>query len=456
MTGSSSLKVGDRVRLHLDSLAAGGDAVGRHEGLAVFARLGCPGDEAEVGITEVSARFARGVVRSVLTPSPDRVEAPCQHFGECGGCQLQHVSYEAQLRHKTTLVREALARIGGVSDIEVRDAWGAPEPWHYRSRARYHAEVTEAGELVLGFARHHGHEIVPLKECRIQHPLSEQVREHVVRAMARIAQGGQERAALLEVETLISLASGTGLVTLVCEGRPAFVRSLADELVAEAPGVAGVLASRKRGRGSRHRAPSELIAGEGHLVEELAGRAYRVSPDSFFQANPRQAGRMIELVREWAQVTEREVLLDVYTGVGTFLLPAALTARRAIGVEADTAALSDARANVRRWGLGNVDLYERRAERLLPHLVQRGWRADVVVMNPPRKGCGKIVCASAAKLGPRRIILVSCDPATMARDVSTLAEHGYRARRVQPVDMFPQTWHVEAVAVCERPRAASP
>ena len=450
MMGDALLKVGDRVRLRLESLAAGGEAVGRHEGMAVFALWGCPGDLAEVEITEVARRFARGAVREVVSASSDRVEPPCPHFGECGGCQLQHISYQAQLRHKTALVREALARIGGMSGIDVQAAWGMEEPWRYRGRARYHGQVGQSGELALGFTRHHGHEIVAVKECGIQHPLSEKIRELLVTSMARVAQGARERAALLEVETLVSLASGRGLVTLVCEGRPPFVQSLAHALMEEAPDVAGVLVSRKRGRGALHRAPAELIAGSAHVEEKLAGASYRVSADSFFQSNPAQAERVIGLVREWAEVSRKDVVLDLYTGVGTVLLPLAVGAKRAIGVEADASALSDARANVRAWGLGNVDLYERRAERLLPHLVDRGWRADVVVMDPPRKGCGRIVCAAVAKLQPRRIILISCDPATLARDLKSLAEQGYRVVRVQPVDMFPQTWHVEAVALCER------
>jgi len=444
-----ALKVGDCVRLRLDALATGGEAVGRHERMAVFAAGGCPGDEAEVEIIEVLPRFVRGVVRSVLSPSQDRVKPPCQHFSDCGGCQLQHISYEAQVRHKTALVRDALAHVGGLSGIEVHDAWGMEDPWHYRGRARYHVQVSQTGELALGFARHHGREVVPLRECRVQHPLSERIRESLLNTMAPLAQGPHERAALLEVETLISFTSGKGLVTLVCEGRPPFLPSLAQALMEEAPGLAGVLASRKRGRGSPHRAPSELIAGEGHLVEELADHSYQVSADSFFQSNPRQTERVIELVREWAQVARGDVVLDLYTGVGTFLLPLALAARRAIGIEAEASALSDARANVRRWGLNNVDLYERRAERLLPHIAERGWRADVVVMNPRRRGCGPIVCACVAKLRPRSIILISCDPATLARDLKSLTQQGYRVLRVQPVDMFPQTWHVEAAAICE-------
>ena len=418
--------------------------------MAVFVMRGCPGDEAEVEITEVARRFARGVVRRVITPSPDRTEPECPHFGECGGCQLQHISYAAQLSHKTAMVREALSRIAHLPEVEVGEIWGMQDPWHYRGRADYHAEVDDSGELAIGFARHRSRQIVPLTECNVQHLLSERIRKAVTKLMGRVAQSPSERAALLEVETLISFASGQGLVTLVCNGRPAFLRSAAEALMEQVDGVAGVLSARRRGRNSPHRSPSELIVGEAEVVEELNGRGYRVSADSFFQSNPAQAARMAGLVQEWAQVEKGDVVYDLYSGVGTFLLPLAATARQALGVEAQSSAVADAKANLRRWKLGNVQLYERNVARVLPRLVQRGRKADVIVLDPPRTGCDPVVCISVARLEPRRIVLVSCDPATLARDLKALAEHGYRARRIQPIDMFPQTWHVECVAVCER------
>jgi 23S rRNA (uracil1939-C5)-methyltransferase len=442
-------QVGDRITLHLDSLAVGGEAVGRHEGMAVFAMWGCPGDTAEVEITEVARSFARGVVRSVVSPSPDRVEAPCPHFSDCGGCQLQQISYPAQLRHKTAMVRDALARIAGMPGVEVAETWGMEkQPWFYRSRAEYHGALDGEGQVILGFARHHSHEIIALRECNLQHPFSEQARKAVLAHMPRVAQTPAERAMLLGVETLVSFASGKGIVTLICDGRPPFVGSLAEALRADLPDLVGVLAARRRGHAA-HRSPAELVWGEYYIAEQLAGQEYRVSADSFFQSNPAQAARMVGLVSESADVQKGEAVLDLYSGVGTFLLPLARGARRAIGVEETESAVDDAKANARAWRLRNITLYERKVERLLPRLIADKHTADIVVIDPPRRGCGPIVTALVAKLKPRRIILVSCHPATLARDLKSLADHGYPCRRVQPVDVFPQTWHVEAVAVCE-------
>ncbi|HUU53892.1 MAG TPA: 23S rRNA (uracil(1939)-C(5))-methyltransferase RlmD [Armatimonadota bacterium] len=449
---ASPVKVGDHVTLPLDSLAVGGETVGRHEGMAVFALFGCPGDTAEVEITEVARSFARGIVRRVVSPSPDRVETPCPHFGDCGGCQIQHISYQAQLRHKTAMVRDSLARIGGLTGVEVADAWGMENPWFYRNRAEYHAQMTSSGDVILGFSRHHTHEVIGLTECRLQHPLSERIRQAVVQLMARVAQSPVERAALLGVETLVSFASGKGIATLVCDGRPPFVESLAQGLVEQVPALAGVLAARRRGR-TPHRSPGEVIVGEEHIVEEIGSGRYRVSADSFFQSSPAQAARAVELVKQWSEVGEGEVVLDLYSGVGTFLLPLAQSARRAIGVEESAAAVRDANANLRRWRAHNVKLWERKVERILPRWADQGRKADVVILDPPRKGCGPVVLAHVARLQPRRIVLVSCHPATLARDLKNLSEHGYACRRLQPIDMFPQTWHIETVAVCEGAQA---
>jgi 23S rRNA (uracil1939-C5)-methyltransferase len=350
------------------------------------------------------------------------------------------------------MVRDSLARIGGVTDIDVPSTQGMDDPWLYRNRAEYTAQITPNGEVAVGFARYHSHEIVPLTECRLQHPLSEQVRAALVNLVNRVAQSPTERAAFLGLETLISFRDGRGLATLICDGRPPFVESLAQALSEHVPYLAGILYARRRGR-SLHRSPSEIILGESHIIEELASETYRVSADSFFQASPTQATRAIDLVKEWGAVEEDDVVFDLYSGVGTFLLPLARIARRSFGIEESAAAVRDAHANRRHWGVTGVRLYERRVERLLPKWVEQRRTANVILLDPPRKGCGPIVLSYVAKLNARRIVLVSCHPATLARDLKTLAEFDYRPTRLQPLDMFPQTWHVETVVSCERTQA---
>lgn len=446
---NSSPTPGSRLQIHLDSLASGGEAVGRHEGLAVFARGGCPGDDAVVEITDVTPHFARGLVVEVVTPSPERVTPPCGHFGECGGCQWQHLSYPAQLRHKTAILRDAVTRIARLPKVEIAETWGMEHPWHYRNRAEYHAEVDASGRLALGFLRHHTHQVIPVDRCQLQHPLSERVREVTAELMNRLAQSPGERALLYQLDTFVSFAQGQVLATLICDGRPPFLPSLAAELKRAVPEVAGVLAARARGPRAVHRSPAEALVGKSRLVEKLGDHAYHVSADSFFQVNPGQAARLLSLVQEWAGLRKGESVIDAYCGVGTFLLPLARAGGPALGVESDESALRDARLNSQLWRLRNVHLQRGKVERVLPAMAREGGRCDVLVLDPPRKGCGPIVSVAATRLRPRRILLISCDPATLARDLKTLAEHAYPPQRIQPLDMFPHTWRLEAVALCE-------
>ncbi len=448
MMSQPSLSLGDHIHLHLDSLAAGGEAVGRHDGLAVFAQGGCPGDDAVVEITEVTARFARGVVVEVSTPSPDRVEPPCGHFQDCGGCQWQHIAYPAQLRHKTAIVRDAVARLAGLPEVEVAETWGMENPWHYRNRAEYHAGVDQSGQLVLGFVRHHTHDVIPVDRCQLQHPLSERVRAATVALMSRLAQSPTERALLYKLDSFVSFARSQAIATFVCQGRPEFLASLGRALKEEVAEVVGVAAARSRGPLVAHRSPAETVLGKSRLVETLDGYEYHVSADSFFQVNPTQAARLVSLVQEWAGLRKGESVIDAYCGVGTLLLPLAESDGPALGIEADESALNDARLNAQLWHLRNVHLQRGKVETVLSNLVREGGHCDVLVLDPPRRGCGPLVSVAATRLRPRRILMVSCDPATLARDLKTLAAHGYPPQRLQPLDMFPHTWHVETVAVC--------
>jgi len=444
------VQVGDRIQLHLDSLAVGGEAVGRYQGMAVFVTWGCPGDEAIVEVTEVSARFARAQLTEVISPSPDRVTPPCGSYRDCGGCQLEYIAYPAQLRHKTAMVREAVARIGGLPEVEIGETWGMDAPWRYRSRAEYHADVDASGRVALGFLRHHTHEVVPADRCLVQHPISERIQETVTRLANRVAQSTEERARLYRVETFVSFAQQQALVTLICEGRPGFVPLVAEALMAEIPEVVGVLVARARGRTVAHRSPAEVVKGKSRLVERLGEYEYHVSADSFFQVNPAQAARLVDLVVEWAGLGRQESVIDAYCGVGTFLLPLARHGGPALGIESEESALDDARLNVTTWHLRNVHLQRGKVEKVLPEMAREGGRCSVIVLDPPRRGCGPVVTTTATRLRPRRIVLISCHPATLARDLKGLAEHGYQPMKLQPVDMFPHTWHVETVAVCER------
>jgi len=445
------VKVGDKITLRIDGLAAGGDFVGRLGPFAIFVSGSAPGEVAEVEITEVSRSYARGRLVSIEEPSPDRVQPLCPHFGECGGCDLQQIYYPAQLAHKTLLVREALRRIGGLGEVEMPPPLGMEEPWAYRNKAEYFAGRDGDGKIFLGFLRQKSHEPVPISGCAVQHPLNEEVRRAVVGLVNLHAQGAEEKNALVKVISRVSFASESACVTLVTLGKPLFLETFAKALMEKIPQVSGVCHSATRNRRGVPHSPAETVAGSPYLLERIGPWSFRISPDSFFQVNPRQTAVLTQVVEEFAGVGEEAIVIEGYSGVGTFLIPLAAKARMATGIEESESAIADARANLRKHHLGNTRVYQGKVEHILPRFAARKWHSGAIVLDPPRRGCGKGVIAAATKLGPRALVLISCDPATLARDLHFAATAGYVTKVVQLVDIFPHTWHTESVALCVSP-----
>ena len=382
------------MRVSLTDIAHHGAAVGRANGQVVFADYGLPGEEVIVAVEERRPTFLRGRVVDVLRASPRRAFPPCPYFGECGGCQWQHADYSYQLELKQHIISEQMQRVAGLAEIEVPPLVPSPHLWHYHNHARLVAD--EAGQL--GFRRLRAHEVVYIGFCWIMHlPIS-----FALQKLQRLTyRPGQE----------VVVRAG------VCTG---------DLLV-------------------QPRLPLDLPTGQAHLEEELQGRRYRISRDAFFQVNTLQAERLLSLVAEGLQPQPNEHLLDLYGGVGTFGLALAERVRRVTEVEDSPAGVEDARHNAR--GLDRVRVLLGRVENVVKTL--KG-RIDCAVVDPPRAGLAPSALRALVGLRPSRIAYVSCDPATLARDLRRLIDAGYQVVRLQPLDMFPQTFHIETVALLHR------
>lgn len=399
----------NEITLLLGNMAHGGDALARHEGQVVFVRGGVAGERVRARVTERRARFLRASVIDVLDPSPDRVAPPCPYAEVCGGCQWQHIAYPAQPAIKTAIVQEALMRLGGMAAPPVLPTLHAPAPLGYRN----HVQVRPASGGRLGFRARESHRIVPIKRCLVAHPLAQE------RWLAlRGANISFERASLR-----IGANTGESLVAIEATQRPD---------VTKLPPGSWVW---MRGNAA------VTLQGAPWYHEELAGRRYRVSAGSFFQVHTAQAQRLVRLVTQMLAPQPRDNVLDVYCGVGVFALQIANQVNQVLGIESAGPAIADARVNGARQR--NVAWYAGAAERALAEL---GGRWDKAVLDPPRAGCAAEVLQHLARLQVERIVYVSCEPATLARDVARLGELGYVLERVQPVDMFPQTFHVETVS----------
>lgn len=407
--------------VRFESIAHGGEALARDEnGRVIFVPYAIAGETARVEIVESRRGFARGRVVEILEPSPDRVTPRCPHFPPspnvnlleyCGGCQWQHMSYAAQLRSKTQIVRDQFARVGKLPDAPILPTLPARDPWQYRNNMQF--GINADGALCLQAPD--SHTLVPIRVCYIMdEPLSETFKtleldsESFDRVTLRAGENTGERFLILESED------------------PETPEIETDEPVSIAFRSGDVTVP---------------ILGKEALTERIGERTFRISPNSFFQVNTIMAETLVELVREYLGPRGTDVLLDAYGGVGLFGLTLARQVARVVEIEENPDALQDTQANAS--NLDNVEFHEGKVEAILPKLETR---IDIAVVDPPRAGLDRFALDALAAKKPRVIAYVSCDPATLARDVARFIEQGYRLERVQPVDLFPQTYHIECVA----------
>ena len=443
------------IDVELTDLAYGGDAVGRYEGRVLFVPGGIPGERVRVDIVEERRGHARATLLEILRPAPERVEPSFPLLTDCG-CQWQHIAYPAQLTWKAHIVRQLLVRIGKQPDAIVHPTIGMSNglsPWHYRNIALF--SVGPAGEV--GFKLTESHDVQDLEDCALLHPaldiVYQRVRSKLIKyfgdSLSEMIQGFTIRGAIGAVS-----APGTNAVKAVptllsLHARPGSMieapQQLAHELITIAPGIVGVIVERVGGRYGR------VVAGQEFLTDTVLGRRFRVSADSFFQVNLVQTGVLIERAMQMLEPQRTDVTLDGYSGVGLFSTFLASRASRVIAIESQPSAVMDARANATLNNQNNITTLEGTLERILGQLHYRRERIDVALVDPPRAGCHPKALQALQILAPRNICYVSCDPSTLARDIATLCSGGrYRLVAAQPVDMFPQTYHIECLALLAR------
>lgn len=440
------------IQVEIDGLGHRGEGVGRFDGLTIFIPGGAPGDTLEARVTTVKQSFARAELVRVLEPSPDRVAPPCPVFGTCGGCQLQHIAYPAQLTLKRQQVVDALERIGKLPDVPVRPALGMQDPWHYRNKAQYPFGWRD-GRIIAGFFEAGTHRIVDIERCDIQHRLGNRIMLEVKDLArtygVRIYDEKRHKGVLRHVLARVGRGTEESMAVLVTNG-PDFPagEQIARELMQRIPELVSVVQNINPARtntvlGSENR----ILAGRESITDFIKDLQFTISPVSFFQVNPRQTEVLYDTALSFAELTGTETVLDLYCGIGTIALFLARQAGEVIGVEVVQDAIDDARRNAARNGITNTRFICADAAEIMPRLAREGTRIDVIVVDPPRKGCAEPVLHSMAGIGPERIVYVSCNPASLARDLKILADLGYRTVKVQPVDMFPHTSHVESCAL---------
>lgn len=432
-------------RAHIDGYSSEGLGIARIDGQVVFVHGAVRGEICDVLVMKVLKNAAFGKIAALVEPSPARREPDCPYYGRCGGCDFRHMSYEEELWAKRARVQDALTRIGG-AEIAVEEILGAEQPLHYRNKSIY--PISPTGEV--GFYRARSHQVVHVEHCLIQKPeadaLAQALRDYIARFRVPPYDEATGRGLLRHLYVRTSCA-GESLVCLLVNGsRLPHEEELVAMLRAAAPRLCGVVLGENTRRGNailgdRYR----TLWGRDYLTDTLCGLELRLSVPSFYQVNHDQAQRLYEKALEYAGLTGRELAVDLYCGAGTITQVLARRARHVIGGEIVPEAIRDAEDSARRNGVENVEFLCGDASRLAAELRQRGLRPDVICVDPPRKGLAPDVVEAAASMTPGRIVYVSCDPATLARDVARFAPLGYCPVRACAVDLFPGTAHVETV-----------
>ncbi len=425
-----SPKSGDLVTARIEKLIYGGDGLARIERLPVFLPGTLPGEEAEVEITARAKDYAEGRVVRVLLPSPDRRDAPCPIYSECGGCQLQHVIDERQPEYKLPTLREALTRIGGLREVDLLPIVPSLAPFGYRSRVQFKV----AGGKI-GFFKKRSHELVEAEQCPLLVPVLNE-------ALAVLRDRLTEAGLLVSIEKIDILGSESKrevIVTLLLRGgKEEEIARLYERLQESRPGLfAGV---------SAYLGKKRILLGRDHLFFDLNDIPFRVSERAFLQPNLGVNRRMIEAVVEAARPEPEERVLELYCGGGNFTIPLARRCKDLIAIEGNRHAVRDARENLRAAGLSNVRLIAQPVEFAMSRIERRREIFDLVFLDPPRAGAGPGVLQRVVACRPRRIIYLSCSGPTLARDLAILKRAGYRIGPIQPFDPLPQTGHIEALA----------
>lgn len=453
-------KKNDIVVIKIEDMGTEGEGIGKAEGFPLFVKDAVIGDEIKARIVKVKKNYGYGRLEEILTPSPFRATPRCAYHRQCGGCQLQSLSYDKQLEFKQQKVRNNLLRIGGFSAEELgrimEPIVGMEDCWHYRNKAQFPIGTDKQGNPVAGFYAGRTHTIIANTDCALGVSENKEILEAVLLWMRsyRIPAYEETSGKGLVRHVLIrkGFTSGELMVCLVINGKKLPKAKELVEALMQIKNMTSVSYSINK-KNTNVIMGTEIVPlwGKETIQDAIGDISFSISPLSFYQVNPVQTKKLYELAVEYAQLTGKETVWDLYCGIGTISLFMARRAGRVYGVEIIPQAIRDAKENAERNGIKNAEFFVGKAEEVLPEKYAReGISADVIVVDPPRKGCGEKCLETMLKMRPERIVYVSCDSATLARDLKLLREGGYEPVRVRAVDQFPMSVHVETVVLLAR------
>ena len=443
----------DLVTLEIEDCGIDGEGIGKADGFTVFVKDAVIGDTVTAKIIKAKKNYGYGRLMEVLKPSPYRVEPKCEFARQCGGCQLQALSYEQQLVFKTNKVKGHLERIGGFTDIPMEPIIGMDELFHYRNKAQFPVGRNKEGKIVTGFYAGRTHNIIENRDCALGVAENKEVLDRVIAHMEKygIEPYNEATGKGLVRHVLIRYGYFTKevMVCLILNGNKIPKEELLVKSLCEIPGMTSITINvNKKHSNVILGEEIRLLWGQEYITDRIGDISYQISPLSFYQVNPMQTQKLYAKALEYADLHGEETVWDLYCGIGTISLFLAQKAKFVRGVEIVPAAIENAKENAKLNGLENTEFFVGKAEEVLPREYKKnGVYADVIVVDPPRKGCDETLLETMVEMNPDRIVYVSCDSATLARDLKYLCERGYELRKVCPVDQFGMTVHVETVVL---------
>ncbi|WP_067839114.1 23S rRNA (uracil(1939)-C(5))-methyltransferase RlmD [Amphibacillus sediminis] len=450
------VKKNETVTLYFEDVTHEGNGVGKIDGYPMFVPHVLPGETAQVKAIKVNKNFAIGKLLEIEQVSPDRVDPPCYVYSQCGGCQLQHMSYQMQLRMKAQQVQSALQKIGHIKEVQVEPTLGMEDPWRYRNKVQIPV-AEKNGQLITGFYRKRSHDIIDgMDRCIITSESNDQMVEAVRKIADDLGISAYDEQTHRGILRHIMVRSGqahdqTMVVLVTRTSELPHKKQLIKRLTEANPNIKSIMQNINPERtnvilGKK----TKCLWGEAYIYDSIDEIKFAISAKSFYQVNPSQTQVLYHKVLEYAALTGNETVIDAYCGIGTISLFLARNAKKVLGVEIVPEAIEDAKRNAELNHLTNTEFFVGQAEKVMPWWTTQGLKPDVIVVDPPRKGCDQALLEAMLAMRPDRIVYVSCNPSTLARDLAILENGGYQTKKVQPVDMFPQTSHVECVALMSR------
>ena len=443
----------DIVTLEIVDCGTDGEGIGKADGFTVFVKDAVIGDTVKAKIMKAKKNYGYGRLMEILKPSPYRVEPVCPSARQCGGCQLQAVSYEEQKVFKEKKLRGHLERIGGFHDLPMEPLIGMDEPYHYRNKAQFPVGRNKEGRIITGFYAGRTHAIIENRDCALGIPQNKDVLDRVIAHMEKYNIAPYDemtgRGLVRHIFVRYGFFTGEIMVCLIINGQEFPHQKELIEKLCEIPGMTSISLNINKKRNNVILGEKvKTIWGQEFITDKIGDISYEISPLSFFQVNPKQTWKLYSKALEYADLHGEETVWDLYCGIGTISLFLAQKARFVRGVEIVPAAIEDAKRNAKINNIENVEFFVGKAEEVLPREYEKnGVYADVIVVDPPRKGCDEMLLKTILKMQPKRVVYVSCDSATLARDLRFLCDNGYELKKVCGVDQFPQTVHVETVVL---------